>query len=162
MSKLALACMLVLVSSLSCADLVFHHPVIQPTVPGIKVSSVYVTIENTSNEPVVLTSYQSPAAKHVELHESRVKNSRMVMRKMDRFVIKANDTVALKPGSYHLMLIGLHKRLKAGDLVEMTLTDSAGKSYEFKTAVMTDHHSKEDSHAGHAKQHTDMHHHSHH
>lgn len=159
MRNFAIAFIALFVSSLSYADLVFHHPVVQPTVPGIKVSSVYVTVENTSNDAVVLTSYQSPAAKHVELHESTVKNSRMVMRKMDRFVIKSNDTVALKPGSYHLMLIGLHKRLKAGDLVEITLTDTKGKNYQLKTVVMDDHRSKEekDSHVDHSNMH-----HSHH
>lgn len=153
MPKFMLSLVLIALSNLSLADLVFHHPVIQPTVPGIKVSSVYVTIENTSNDAVVLKSYQSSAAKHVELHESTVKNSRMVMRKMDEFTIKGNDTVALKPGSYHLMLIALHKRLKAGDLVKINLTDSKGKTYEFQTAVMNDHRSdkKQDSKMDHSK-----------
>ena len=37
------------------------------------------------------------------------------------FTVKPGETVALKPGSYHLMFMGLKAPLKQGDTVEGTL-----------------------------------------
>jgi hypothetical protein len=43
------------------------------------------------------------------------------MRPVDRVEIPAGGTLELKPGSYHIMLIGLNQELKAGDTIEITL-----------------------------------------
>ena len=49
-------------------------------------------------------------------------NGVMKMRELtDGLAIPAGGTVALKPGSYHVMLIGLKKPLAAGDLFPLTL-----------------------------------------
>ncbi|HQV56683.1 MAG TPA: copper chaperone PCu(A)C [Ilumatobacteraceae bacterium] len=44
------------------------------------------------------------------------------MRKIDSLDIPAGTAVELKPGGYHVMLIGLVKPLVAGSNVELTLT----------------------------------------
>ena len=42
--------------------------------------------------------------------------------------VAANGSVELKPGSYHIMLIGLKKPLKAGETIPLTLDfEKAGK-----------------------------------
>ena len=46
----------------------------------------------------------------------------MAMRKIDSLDIPAGTAVELKPGGYHVMLIGLVKPLVAGSNVELTLT----------------------------------------
>jgi hypothetical protein len=52
----------------------------------------------------------------------------MGMRPIDRLEIPAGGTVELKPGSYHIMLIGLNQELKPGDKIEITLTfEKAGE-----------------------------------
>ena len=43
------------------------------------------------------------------------------MRPVDRVEIPAGGTLELKPGSYHIMLIGLNQDLKVGDSIEITL-----------------------------------------
>jgi copper(I)-binding protein len=43
------------------------------------------------------------------------------MQKIDRLEIPAGGSVELKPGSYHLMLIGPTQELTVGDTIEMTL-----------------------------------------
>jgi len=47
--------------------------------------------------------------------------SMMGMQKMDRLEIPAGGSVELKPGSYHIMLIGLTRELKAGERIDITL-----------------------------------------
>lgn len=135
-------------SAHAMADIEFHNPVAPQTIPGIKVASVYVNIENTFDKAVTLVAYKSSVAKNVELHESTVKNSRMVMRNIPEMTIKSGQSLILKPGSYHLMLIGLNKRLAPGDTVDITVTDSEGNDYRFDTTV-TDTKDKQD-HSHHA------------
>ena len=43
------------------------------------------------------------------------------MQPVDRVEIPAGGTLELKPGSYHIMLIGLNQELKVGDTIEITL-----------------------------------------
>ena len=50
------------------------------------------------------------------------------MQPVARLEIPAGGSVELKPGSYHIMLIGLKQDLKAGDTIEITLTfEKAGE-----------------------------------
>ena len=52
----------------------------------------------------------------------------MTMKRVDAIPVPAGGEVTLKPGSYHVMLIGLKKPLKTGDAVELHLRfERAGK-----------------------------------
>jgi copper(I)-binding protein len=46
----------------------------------------------------------------------------MKMRAVDALPLPAGQAVALKPGSYHVMLMGLKQPIKAGETVPLTLT----------------------------------------
>jgi copper(I)-binding protein len=46
----------------------------------------------------------------------------MKMRAVTALELPAGKTVALKPGSFHVMLMDLKKPLNAGDMVPLTLT----------------------------------------
>jgi copper(I)-binding protein len=51
----------------------------------------------------------------------------MGMQPIARLEIPAGGSVELKPGSYHIMLIGLKQDLKVGDSIEITLkSENAG------------------------------------
>lgn len=54
-----------------------------------------------------------------------LKDGMMKMRKVELIDIPAGDTVELKPGGHHLMVIGLKKALKEGDKVTIALQFSA-------------------------------------
>jgi len=94
--------------------------------------AAYMTIENTGSAADALIGASSPAATTVEVHETVVMGSpapgasadggMMGMQPVKRLEIPAGGTVELKPGSYHIMLIGLKQDLKVGDSVEITLT----------------------------------------
>ena len=61
-----------------------------------------------------LVSASSEVAASVELHLMAMKGDVMQMRRVDAIDVKAGQTVDLKPGGYHLMLMGLKAPLKAG------------------------------------------------
>ncbi|WGM37846.1 copper chaperone PCu(A)C [Caulobacter sp. NIBR1757] len=69
-----------------------------------------------------LVSASTPVAGRVEIHESMVMGGKAMMHPRPRGIdLPAGKTVALKPESYHLMLIGLKKPLKVGETVAVTL-----------------------------------------
>jgi copper(I)-binding protein len=54
--------------------------------------------------------------------------SMLGMQRVDRVEIPAGGTVELKPGGYHIMLIGLTRELQVGEQIEITLTfEKAGE-----------------------------------
>ncbi len=61
-----------------------------------------------------LVAASSEVATAVELHMMSMKGDVMQMRQIDAIDVKAGQTVELKPGGYHLMLMGLKAPLKAG------------------------------------------------
>jgi periplasmic copper chaperone A len=85
-------------------------------------SAVYVTVKNHGREPDVLISAATAVATAVELHEVIQKDGKMVMQPRSQFDIPAGGTLEMKPGSYHIMLLGLKQALKPGDTVNVTLT----------------------------------------
>lgn len=98
------------------------HAWARATPGGAKTGAVYMTITNNGSEAERLIGGASPDAATVQVHEMKVVNNVMQMREVPGgLAIPAHGTVTLKPGSYHVMLIGLKKPLKAGDAVPLTL-----------------------------------------
>ena len=74
-------------------------------------------IANPCQVPVVIVSASSPAFGEVSLHETRNVGGVNRMREIERLRIAPDDSVALKPGSLHLMLIQPRAPLKEGSKV---------------------------------------------
>ena len=111
------------------ASIQIEQPWARATPGGATSGAVYMTIDNKSNAADRLTGAASDAAKASQIHEMKVAGGVMKMREIaGGLAIPANGAVALKPGGYHVMLIGLKKPLKAGETVQLTLTfEKAGK-----------------------------------
>jgi periplasmic copper chaperone A len=85
---------------------------------------VYMTITNTGNSVETLLAGKTPAAQSIELHMHTVDaNGVFRMRMVDggRIEIAPGETVELKSGGLHIMLIDLTKALEAGDSFPLTL-----------------------------------------
>jgi copper(I)-binding protein len=68
-----------------------------------------------------LLSATTAAAASVQMHSMSMDGNVMKMRQVDAIELATGQTVELKPGSWHLMLMGLKAPLKAGDTFPMTL-----------------------------------------
>lgn len=86
-------------------------------------AAAYLTLTNHTRTDDALVGVTSPAAATVETHETTVGDSGMMgMQHVDRIPVPAASSVALRPGSYHLMLMGLVAPLVEGSAIELTLT----------------------------------------
>ncbi|WP_136617248.1 MULTISPECIES: copper chaperone PCu(A)C [Mesorhizobium] len=104
-------------------DLEIGHPWSRATPAGAKVAGGYFTITNNGSAPDRLVSISSDVSEKAELHEMGVKDGVMTMRPVaGGLEIPAGGKVALAPGGYHLMFIGLKRQPKQGEKFSATLT----------------------------------------
>ena len=97
-------------------------PWARETVPGVQVSAAYARIENGTNHAVRLTGAETDVAGRIELHNVTMDGGVMRMRPVAGGIeIPAGQTVELKPGSYHIMLLQLRRPLRAGETIPVTL-----------------------------------------
>jgi len=102
-------------------DITVLSPYIRETPPGQSISALFMTLQNNSDTEKSLIKVSGDIAKSIEIHQHSHKNGMMEMRKIDKVTIPANNQTALKPGGYHVMLIGLNKKLKSGNTFDLTL-----------------------------------------
>jgi hypothetical protein len=89
--------------------------------PTARVLAAYLTIRNPGGEAVVLDGATSPDFARVELHEMRMDDGVMRMRKLERLDIAAGGELVLEPGATHLMLFEPRRALARGDTVSLSL-----------------------------------------
>ncbi|MFA6313807.1 MAG: copper chaperone PCu(A)C [Sterolibacterium sp.] len=92
---------------------------VRGTVAGQSATGAF--MELSSSEDATLLGASSPVAGMVEVHEMTMDNGVMKMRALPKLSLPAGKSVTLKPGSYHIMLMGLKRPLKKGETVPLTL-----------------------------------------
>lgn len=92
-------------------------------------TALFMTIKNNSSVTDKLLKVESNVAQMAQIHRSEMDmNGVSSMHEVDGVEIPAGGIAELKPGSYHVMLMGLTRNLKEGDMVTFTLTfQNAGK-----------------------------------
>jgi hypothetical protein len=85
-------------------------------------SATYMMLSNGTAQDVELVGASSDVADAVEVHLSQMSaDGVMQMIKQDAVVIPSKKLLELKPGSYHIMIIGLKQDLNVGDTITVTL-----------------------------------------
>ena len=90
--------------------------------PTAGAGAAYISLMNHGAEADTLLSAATPAAETVEIHTTETVDGVMKMRAAGPLEIPAMGTLAMKPGGYHLMLMGLKAPLAKGSEIEITLT----------------------------------------
>jgi copper(I)-binding protein len=84
--------------------------------------AVFMRLKNVGSEPDRLIGGQTDVAEVVEIHESIIEGDVMKMRMLpEGLAVPAKGEVLLKPGGYHVMLIGIKRDLVAGDTFALDL-----------------------------------------
>lgn len=93
----------------------------RPTASGAT-GGAYLTIANGTASTDTLISASSYAAQKVEIHESyKTDEGTMGMRPAGMQTIAAGNTLNLKPGGLHLMMMEMKRDLAVGDSLTLSL-----------------------------------------
>ena len=109
-------------------------PYVRLMPPGAKATGAFMLLKNGGDKDVKLVKAESAAAKTVELHTHLNEGGVMKMRQVQAIEVKAKGETALKPGSYHVMLID-PAALKEGEKVTLTLGFDDGSSKKVEAEV---------------------------
>lgn len=103
------------------------------TVPNQKSSGAFMKL--TAKEGTRLVGADSPVAGITEVHEMKMEGDVMKMRAVSALELPAGQTVELKPGGYHVMLMDLKTALKKDSTIPLTLLFKDAKGVESKVEV---------------------------
>ena len=106
---------------------------VRATVPVQGATGAFMRI--TADKDVQLTGVRSPVAGFVEVHEMTMDNGIMKMRAVGNLQLKAGQSVELKSGGYHLMMLELKQQIKQGETVPLTLEFRAADASISKVEV---------------------------
>jgi len=106
----------------------------RPTPKGRQTTGCYMTL--TASAADRLVSVESPRAKYVQIHESRMESNMMMMQQMrDGLPLVAGQATALAPGGNHLMMLGVEEPLVTGDTAVLKLTFATAAPVEVTARV---------------------------
>jgi len=94
-------------------------PWVRATVAQQKATGAFMQL--SSPQDTRLIEVQTKAAASAEVHQMEMVDNVMKMREVNGVDLPANKTVELKPGGYHVMLMGLNAQAKVGDVIPLTL-----------------------------------------
>jgi hypothetical protein len=108
--------------------------------PVAKSGAAFMLIENHSDQADRLLSVSTDAAEKAELHTHiAAADGVMQMRKIEGGIaIAGHDSHAFQRGGDHVMLFGLKKSLKAGDIITLQLTFERGGVVQLEVPVDLD------------------------
>lgn len=118
------------------AELQFADGFVRAMPPGQPNSAAFMRVTNTSDKAVYLVAASTPQAEKAEFHNHTVDDKGIMrMRAVDRVEIPAGGQFEFKPGSYHVMIMGLKVSLRPMQIVDVQLQDADGKQYELRLPV---------------------------
>ena len=123
---LTLAVALACTSSAHAGDMsvMIDDPYARASGPAAKAGAAFMAITNHSDQPDRLIAASSTAAKRVELH-THLEDGDGVMKMLhveEGFTLAPGETLMLKRGGKHVMLMGLTGPLNQGDTIKVDLT----------------------------------------
>jgi copper(I)-binding protein len=140
--RFVLAAALALIASPASAQdyklgpLEIAHAWTRATPPTAQAGGGFLTITNKGTTPDRLVAVRSAASDKAEIHEMKMDGNVMRMRELDKGLeIAPGSTVELKPGGYHIMLMGLKAPLAKGTKVPVTLVFEKAGSVDVELAV---------------------------
>lgn len=120
-SSLLLTGTLLLSGFVSAETFTIENPHVRATPPHSKNSAAFMLINNTSDKSYKLVAASSDISERVELHSHIMSEGMMKMRQVEDIEIKAEGNVELRPGSFHVMFLGLKAPLVEGQSIKLKL-----------------------------------------
>ena len=100
----------------TAGDIAVSDPWSRATVGTARNGVVYLTITNRGGAADRLVAASAAVAGTASLHRSAMEGGVMTMRPVNGIAIAPGETAALKPGGLHIMLMGLARPLREGEM----------------------------------------------
>lgn len=137
MKKIILILTFVLGSPLWATDIKVESPYVRLLPPSAPTTAAFMKLINSSPKEVKLINASSDCCNLVELHTHIMEDGMMKMRQVKSISIPAKANIELKPGSFHIMLIGLKSPLKEESIVKIKLNFDNKETIEIKAKAKT-------------------------
>ena len=126
-------------------NITVDHPWARATPGAVKNSAAFMVFDNKGAADKLI-SVTGDVAREIQIHSMITEAGVMKMREIKALDIPANGKAELKPGGFHVMLIGLKDGLKEGEKFPLKLKfEKAGEL----TVVVTAEKPGAQGHAGH-------------
>lgn len=113
------------------------QPWARATPKGASNGAGYLTITNTGTAPDRVSCVSSDASAQCQIHSMTMEGGVMKMRPVEGGLeVKSGETVTLKPGGFHLMLLNLKHPLEQGQTVEATLQFATAGTIKVELPVL--------------------------
>ena len=124
-------------ASIASAQVDITDAWVRATVQGQKATGAFMNL--TAKTDSRLVGVKTDAAAVAEIHEMKMEKDVMRMKRVSVLPLPAGKTVSLKPGSYHVMLMGLKEPLPLDSHVQLTLMfeDAKGVKSQQELHLMT-------------------------
>lgn len=116
-------------------NITVEHPWSRATAAVVKSGGAFMMLKNTGSTADRLLSVASPIAKMSHLHQTIMEDNVMKMRPVKAIDIPAGGMAELKPGSFHVMFMGLKQQLVEGEMFPLTLTFEHAGSVEIMVYI---------------------------
>ena len=93
------------------------------------------TLEASGGQGDRLVAAASPEAARAELHTSTMDGGVAKMRPLAAIEVAPGEPTVLEPGGPHVMLVGLGKKLAAGDTLPLSLTFEHAGTVELEVPI---------------------------
>ncbi len=98
-------------------------------------SAIYMKIRNNTKNDIIITKANSKVAKTVEVHQTFTDEKGISrMKEVEQIIIPANETIEMKPGGMHIMLINLKRKLEPSNKFKCSLSIKRMVKGEYKKA----------------------------
>ncbi len=104
--------------------------------PSAKVHALYMTLENASAQPIVVTDIKGKEFERAELHITEHHAGMMHMKRLSEVSVAAGASLEFAPGGRHVMLFNARQAVHAGDQLNFTLVLLGGAEVPFTAAVV--------------------------
>lgn len=118
------------------SDISVNNAYVTALIPGQEVSAGYMTISNQGDTDQELVSFNSSAARMVQLHTtSMAADGMMNMSMLEGVVIPAGGSIQLQPGGNHLMIMGVDREAFSGESIDVQIELSGGEILELSLPI---------------------------
>ena len=100
-------------------------------------SAAFMIVRNTGDDPITLTSLETPLAMKSTIHETKIDaNGVSSMKPSGEILIAPGKSLTLKPGGLHAMLTNLLMPMKQGDTFSLALNFSDGGQVKVEVPIL--------------------------